>query len=47
MTWSRLSVLALLALQDASTVLAYVRTSRSTVAPVGAEVLTVGVIGGA
>jgi len=47
MTWSRLSVLALLSLQGMPMVLAeYVRTSQSKVAPVGAEVLTVGVIGG-
>lgn len=44
-SWSRLSFLALLVLQE--TVLAeYVRTKKSTIAPVGAEVLTVGVIGG-
>ncbi|KAG0699505.1 putative tartrate-resistant acid phosphatase type 5 precursor [Suillus ampliporus] len=43
-SWSRLSFLALLALQEM--VLAeYVRTKKSTIAPVGAEVLTVGVIG--
>lgn len=44
-SWCRLSFLALLVLQE--TVLAeYVRTKKSTIAPVGAEVLTVGVIGG-
>ncbi|OAX31407.1 hypothetical protein K503DRAFT_806091 [Rhizopogon vinicolor AM-OR11-026] len=48
MTWSRLqtSVLALLALQEVPTVLAeYVRTLQLKVAPVGSEVLTVGVVG--
>jgi tartrate-resistant acid phosphatase type 5 len=45
MRWSHLSFLALLVLQEM--VLAdYVRTKKSTIAPVGAEVLTVGVIGG-
>jgi tartrate-resistant acid phosphatase type 5 len=42
-----LGIMSVLALQEIPIVLAeYVRTSQSTVAPVGAEVLTVGVIGG-
>lgn len=44
-SWCRFCLLALVVLQDM--VLAeYVRTKKSTIAPVGAEVLTVGVIGG-